>query len=103
MPKLFHKQICRALAATQIQVTSDSSDDGFLDMDHVLNDINVVLGENRSDSEDSVQRQEIRRRKRDRMEPFYKKRNDVLEYFDDEKIQRTFRFDRASIQFITGK
>jgi hypothetical protein len=74
-----------------------------LDVAHVLNDINVVLGENRSDSEDSVQRQEVRRKKRDRMRPFYKKRKDVLEYFDDDKIRRTFRLDRVFIQFITGK
>lgn len=68
-------------------------------MAHVLNYINVVLVENRSDSED----QEVRRKKRDRMRPFYKKRKDVLEYFDDDKIRRTFRFDRVFIQFITGK
>ena len=69
----------------------------------ILNDINLVLYENRSDSEDSVQRQEVRRKKRDRMRPFYKKRKDVLEYFDDDKIRRTFRLDRVFIQFITGK
>ncbi|EFX79991.1 hypothetical protein DAPPUDRAFT_103833 [Daphnia pulex] len=102
MSSLFHKKICQSLAATQIRLTSDSSDDGILDVAHVLNDINVVLGENRSDNEDSVQRQEVRRKKRDRMRPFYKKRRDVLEYFDDDKIRRTFRFDRVFIQFITG-
>jgi hypothetical protein len=101
MSSLFHKKI--SLAATHIRLTSDSSDDGILDVAHVLNDINVVLGENRSDSEDSVQRQEVRRKKRDRMRPFYKKRKDVLEYFDDDKIRRTFRLDRVFIQFITGK
>lgn len=83
--------------------SSESSDDGIFNLDYFLDDINVVLGENRSDSENSVQRQEVRRRKTDRMKPFYKKRKDVLEYFDDEKIRRTFRFDRASILFITGK
>lgn len=83
--------------------SSDSSDDSIVDIDEFLNDLNVVLGENGSDSEDSVQRREVRRRKRDRMQPFYKKRKDVLEYFDDEKLRRTFRFDRASIQFIIGK
>jgi hypothetical protein len=83
--------------------SSESSDDGIFNVDYFLDDINVVLGENRSDSENSVQRQEVRRRKSDRMKPFYKKRKDLLEYFDDEKIRRTFRFDRASILFITGK
>lgn len=77
--------------------SSESSDDGIFNLDYFLDDINVVLGEN------SVQRQEVRRRKTDRMKPFYKKRKDLLEYFDDEKIRRTFRFDRASILFITGK
>jgi hypothetical protein len=83
--------------------SSESSDDGIFNVDYFLDDINVVLRENRSDRENSFQRQEVRRRKSDRMNPFYKKCKDVLEYFDDEKIRRTFRFDRASFLLITGK
>jgi len=45
-----------------------------------LNYLDEVLGDNNNES----------------------KRKDVLDHFDDEKIRQTFRFDRPSIQFITG-
>lgn len=34
--------------------------------------------------------------------PFYQTRKDVLSYFSAEKLMRTFRFDRPSIEYITG-
>ena len=53
-------------------------------------------------SEDSDQRRQIIRRNRDRLRPFYANRKDILTHFDDEKLRKTFRFDRDSINFITG-
>lgn len=86
--------------------TSDFSDlsDNVMDVDEFLHDLNEILSENGNDSssDDGVQRREIRRKNRERLWPFYQRRKDVLDYFDDEKLRRTFRFDRASIQFITG-
>jgi hypothetical protein len=70
-----------------------------------LNYLDEVLGDNNnesSNSDDSEHHREIRKRKRERLLPFYAKRKDVLDHFDDEKIRQTFRFDRPSIQFITG-
>ncbi len=70
-----------------------------------LNYLDEVLGDNNnesSNSDDSEHRREIRKRERERLLPFYAKRKDVLDHFDDEKIRQTFRFDRPSIQFITG-
>jgi hypothetical protein len=86
---------------------SSSSENGdelneFLDD---LNYLNGVLRDNASESsnsEDSDYRRESRKRKRETMSGFYAKRKDVLQFFDEEKIRRTFRFDRASIEFITG-
>ena len=44
-----------------------------------------------------------RRERRISMNLFYLTRKDVLIYFDDAKVMRTFRFDRVSIAYIQGK
>lgn len=70
-----------------------------------MNDFNGVLRDNVSEtskSEDSDFRRERSKRKRGTMFGFYAKRKEVLQFFDDEKIRRLFRLDRASIEFITG-
>lgn len=53
-------------------------------------------------SESSVERQQIGQINRNRLRQFYGNRKDVLLHFDDDKIRKTFRFDRASINFICG-
>ncbi|XP_045031108.1 putative nuclease HARBI1 [Daphnia magna] len=53
-------------------------------------------------SSDSEGRKEERRIKKSRLIPFYKTRKDILTYFCEEKLMRTFRFDRVSIEYITA-
>lgn len=53
-------------------------------------------------SSDSEGRKEERLIKKSRLIPFYKTRKDILTYFCEEKLMRTFRFDRVSIEYITG-
>ncbi|KAK4017450.1 hypothetical protein OUZ56_032761 [Daphnia magna] len=43
-----------------------------------------------------------RHRRKSRLVPFYQTRKDVLTYFEDDRIFRTFHSDRESIQYITG-
>ena len=88
--------------------STDSSDtesskksDNISELDEFRNDLDEVLGENH-ESSNSVLQRENRKRKRQRLAPFYANRKDVLQYFDDEKLRRTFRFDRVSIEYITG-
>lgn len=67
---------------------------GMIDSDFDLSD------------EENSEEEEIRVEQRDagivRMREFYERRIDILDYFDDEKIRKTFRFDRVSINYITG-
>lgn len=55
-----------------------------------------------SESEETELRKEERRRRTSRLAPFYTTRKDVLIYFEEDKLLKTFRFDRNSIEFITG-
>jgi len=34
--------------------------------------------------------------------PFYERRKDIFDMFDDEQVVRTFRFDKQTIFYITG-
>jgi hypothetical protein len=45
---------------------------------------------------------ENRQAKRSRLIPFYRTRKDILRYFSVDKLMTTFRFDRPSIEYITG-
>ena len=57
-----------------------------------------------SASADSSNSDEIRERRANEkasLVPFYEARVDVFTFFDSEK-QKTFRFDRASLEYIVG-
>ncbi len=51
---------------------------------------------------DNELRAENRRVKKSRLIPFYRTRKDILSYFSADKLITTFRFDRPSIEYITG-
>lgn len=40
--------------------------------------------------------------RRERLIPFYRTRKDIFTHFDDEKLIRNLRFNRASIEHILG-
>lgn len=91
---------------------SDSSfDDNIAELDEMLVDLanidevdGVVNDSDNSDASSaaSEQRRYRMRVNRDRLRPFYVNRKDILTLFDDEKVRKTFRFDKESIRFITG-
>ena len=55
-----------------------------------------------SDSSDSSDENDGTGRNRELLQPFYKRRKDIFELFDDEKIRKTFRFDKESILYLSG-
>jgi len=66
----------------------------------------IILEEEIVDAEEEYDVNVIARDRRERrvsMNLFYLTRKDVLIYFDDAKVMRTFRFDRESIAYIQGK
>ncbi|KZS03959.1 F14D2.9-like protein [Daphnia magna] len=82
MSKLFDKQICRALAATQNRVTLF-----FVKIEVIVKKVfNVMKLEEGNVIECNLSTRNAKT---------------FFQYFDDEKIRRTFRFDRAAIQLIT--
>ena len=54
-----------------------------------------------ADSSNSDEIRERRANKKASLVPFYEARVDVFTFFDSEK-QKTFRFDRASLEYIVG-
>ncbi|KZS13014.1 Uncharacterized protein APZ42_021953 [Daphnia magna] len=54
-----------------------------------------------SDEDNARHKKQERHRRKSRLVPFYQTRKDVLTYFEDDRIFRTFHFDRESIQYIT--
>ena len=64
-----------------------------------LTDRSDIFSSDDSVSEERIERRNIRRR---RLIPFYQTRKDVLTYFSEEQLIKTFRFDRLSIENITG-
>jgi hypothetical protein len=71
--------------------------DFFLDLGNITNS-SVMLS---SDSDSDVKREQSRVRRRCLL-LFYSTRKDVFSYFCEEKLITTFRFDRPSIEYITG-
>lgn len=55
-----------------------------------------------SDEDNARHKKQQRHRRKSRLVPFYQTRKDVLTYFEDDRIFRTFHSDRESIQYITG-
>jgi hypothetical protein len=64
-----------------------------------LTDTSDIFSSNSSDNEVRIER---RNKKRRRLILFYQTRKDVLTYFSEEQLIKTFRFDRPSIENITG-
>ncbi len=71
--------------------------DFFLDFGNITNS-SVMLY---SDSDSDVKREQSRVWRRCLL-IFYSTRKDVFSYFCEEKLITTFRFDRPSIEYITG-
>ncbi len=71
------------------------------ELEFYLNDLNEINELTSSDDEDvwSERRIEVRRR----MVPLYSRRTDMYdEFLNDVRFYKTFRFDRAPLQFIDG-
>ncbi len=73
--------------------------DAFLQDLGNLTDTSNIFSSDSSDNEVQIER---RNQKRRRLIPFYQTRNDVLTYVSEEQLIKTFRFDRPSIENITG-
>jgi hypothetical protein len=80
-----------------------NDDRGFNEeLEFFLNDLDEINYELTS-SDDEEARRERRIEVRRRMVPFYSRRTDMYdEFFYDDQLYKTFRFDRASLQFIEG-
>ena len=79
-------------------------DRGFNEeLDFYLNDLDEINYDLTSSDDEEIRRErriEVRRR----MVPFYSIRTDMYdEFFDDQQLYKTFRFDRESLRFIEGK
>ena len=80
-----------------------NDDRGFNEeLEFYLNDLDEMNNELTSSDDEEVRRErriEVRRR----MVPFYSRRTDMYdEFFNDDQLYKTFRFDKASLQFIEG-
>jgi len=80
-----------------------NDDRGFNEeLEFYLNDLDEMIYELTSSDDEEVRRErriEVRRR----MVPFYSRRTDMYdEFFNDDQLYKTFRFDKASLQFIEG-
>jgi hypothetical protein len=71
--------------------------DFFLDLGNITNSSVMLF----SDSDSDVKREQSRVWRRCLL-IFYSTRKDVFSYFCEEKLITTFRFDRPSIEYITG-
>jgi hypothetical protein len=72
-------------------------------IDEFLEDL-ANITDNVDDSSTEIansERAEERSARKHRLIPFYQTRKDILSYFA-EKLMRTFRFDRPSIEYLTG-
>ncbi len=58
-----------------------------------INDLDEILGVNNNEyanSDDSEDCRDIQENHRERLLPFYAKRKDLFQHFDDEKVRRAF-------------
>ena len=81
-----------------------NGDRGFNEeLEFYLNDQDEINYDLTSSDEDEIWR-ERRNEVRRRMVPFYSRRTDLYEeFFYDQQLYKTFRFDKESLQFIEGK
>ena len=56
--------------------------------------------ESSNEEEEEVNEKQVRAYRRSKLIPFYKTRKDIFTHFEEDKLIKTFRFDRASIEFI---
>lgn len=76
----------------------DEIDDFLQDLGN-LTDRSDIFSSDDSEREVRIERRNLRRR---RLIPFYQTRKDVSTYFSEEQLIKTFWFNRASIENITG-
>ncbi|KZR98372.1 Uncharacterized protein APZ42_006240, partial [Daphnia magna] len=76
---------------------TDVIDEFLEDLDNLTDNVD----DSSTESANSERSDERSARKR-RLIPFYQTRKDVLSYFSAEKLMRTFRFDRPSIEYLTA-
>jgi hypothetical protein len=70
-----------------------------------LNDLayitdNESSSESSNEEEDEAYAKQVRTYRRSKLIPSYNTRKDIFTYFEEEKLIKTFRFDRASIEII---
>jgi len=89
--------------------SSDSSDNDlfeFLDFLHEFGTANDRRHESETESETENETENETEGNVNypinRFVPFYERRKDIFDMFNDEQIVRTFRFDKQAILYITG-
>jgi len=82
---------------TMADYCNDAIDEFLEDMGNLTDNFDDL-----STGSDNDFRAENRRAKKRRLIPFYRTRKDILSYFSADKLMTTFRFDRPSIEYITG-
>jgi len=85
--------------------SSDSSDNDlfeFLDFLHEFGTANDRRHESETESETENETEGNVNYPINRLVPFYERRKDIFDMFNDEQIVRTFRFDKQAILYITG-
>ena len=85
---------------------SDSDDlDSLLEFDEFLENLATEADqehENDTESETESETEGNVNCPINHMMPFYQRRKDIFDIFDDEQVVRTFRFDKQTILYITG-
>lgn len=76
---------------------TDVIDEFLEDFDNLTDNVDDSLTESANS-----ERADERSAKKRHLIPFYQTRKDILSYFYAEKLMRTFRFDRPSIEYLTG-
>ncbi|KAK4017494.1 hypothetical protein OUZ56_032907 [Daphnia magna] len=69
-------------------------------IDDFLEDLAYFSDEENTKSIDEEEKRASKKNRMSKLLPFYQTRNDIFGYFYEDRIMKTFRFDRDSIQFI---
>ena len=81
--------------------SSDNSDDDLFELLDFLHDFGAA-NDRRHESETESETEGNINCPINRLVPFYERRKDIFDMFNDEQIVRTFRFDKQAILYITG-
>jgi hypothetical protein len=76
---------------------TDVIDEFLEDLDNLTDNV-----DDPSTKSANSERADERSAKKRHLIPFYQTRKDILSYFYAEKLMRIFRFDRPSIEYLTG-